>query len=306
MKDYDLVVVGAGLAGLTAGMFGSRYGLKTAIVDYMASGGQVLNVEKIVDYPGFPQGVAGYELGPLVQEQAEAAGADFYFDTVKSAERGDTGVIVRCAENELQTKSVIIAAGSTFRSLGIPGESELLGKGISHCASCDAPLFAGKEVCVIGGGDSALQEAAVLAEHVARITVFHRGESFGAQQAILEEFEGKANAESQLNTEVLAILGDDAVSGVKLRDVRTGESRVQEISGVFIFAGLEPNTAFLGGLVDLDSGGHVVTDVRLQTSVPGIFAAGDIRQASASQLVSAAGDGATAAVFAHRYVRSLG
>lgn len=302
MREYDLVIVGAGLAGLTAGMYGGRYGLSTAVVDQMGSGGQVINVEKIENFPGFPEGVAGFDLGPMAQEQAEAAGAEFVMDTVQSLELDGDRRIVRCAEEELHARAVIVAAGSSLRALGIPGEERLLGKGVSHCASCDAPFFAGQEACVVGGGDSALDEAAVLAEQASRVLLIHHGPEFDAQRAIVDKVAEMANIEPQLNTQVEEILGDDSVTGVRLRDVTSKETRDEPLSGVFVFVGLEPNTAFLNDAVDLDEAGHIRTDILMRTSVPGVFAAGDIRQHSVAQLASAVGDGATAAIAAYRYL----
>jgi thioredoxin reductase (NADPH) len=271
----------------------------------MGAGGQIVNVEKIENYPGFPEGVGGFDLGPMVQEQAEAAGAEFLMDTVEGLELDGDKRIVRCTEEELHARAVIIAAGSSLRALGIPGEERLLGKGVSHCASCDAPFFAGQEACVIGGGDSALDEAAVLAEQAARVLLIHRGDEFAAQQVIADKVAGLANIEPVPGTEVTEILGEDSVTGVRLRDLASGETREEVLTGVFVFVGLEPNTAFLRGVLDLDEAGHIRTDILMRTSLPGVFAAGDIRQSSVSQLVSAAGDGATAAIAAHRYLKSL-
>ncbi len=299
-----MAIVGAGLAGLTAGMVAGRFGLNAALVDPGTIGGQVLNVEKIENFPGFPQGVAGFDLGPLVQEQAEAAGCNFLMDTVVGLEvRGDERV-VRCEGAEIVAKAVIVAAGSALKSLGIPGEQEFLGKGVSHCASCDVPFFVGLDVGVIGGGDSALDEAAVLAEQVKRVVVIHRRDSFSAQHAAVERLRGYGNVDTLFDTEVVEIRGNnDRVTSVSLRS--NGQTREQPLSGVFIFVGLEPNTTWLRDVVDLDPTGHVVTDVHLATSVPGVFAAGDIRQASVAQLAAVAGDGATAAVNAFRYVRGF-
>jgi thioredoxin reductase (NADPH) len=303
--QYDLLIVGAGLAGLTAGMYGARFGLRTLIVEHMAAGGQVLNVEKIENFPGFAQGIAGFDLGPLVQEQAEAAGVEFSMDTVTGLNVDGDRRVLRCETAELTGRAIVIAAGSALRSLGIPGEAEFLGKGVSHCASCDAPFFVGKEVCVVGGGDSALDEAAVLAQsQVGHVTVVHRGDAFSrAQRVAVDRLNSLTNVETLYDTELLEILGADTVSGVRLRT--QGATLDREFAGVFIFVGLEPNTAFVRGVVDLDSSGHIVVDQRLQTSVPGVYAAGDIRQGAAGQLASAAGDGASAATFAARYLRSL-
>jgi thioredoxin reductase (NADPH) len=303
MREFDVVIVGAGLAGLTAAMYAGRYGLSTGIVDQMGAGGQIVNVEKIENYPGFPEGIAGFDLGPIVQEQAEAAGAEFIMDTVEALEIDGDKRIVRCVEDELHARAVVIAAGSSLRALGIPGEERLLGKGVSHCASCDAPFFAGQTTCVVGGGDSALDEAAVLAGQAERVLIIHRGVEFDAQQTIIDKVADMTNVEPVFSTEVEEILGADSVTGVRLRTIESNETREEKLSGVFVFVGLEPNTGFLRGVVDLDEAGHVRTDIQLRTSLPGVFAAGDIRQGAAGQLVSAAGDGATAAVAAFRYLR---
>jgi thioredoxin reductase (NADPH) len=303
--EYDLLIVGAGLAGLTAGMYAARFGLRTLIVEHMAAGGQVLNVEKIENFPGFPQGISGFDLGPLVQEQAEAAGAEFSMDTAVGLEVVGDRRVLRCENSEFSGRAIVIAAGSALRSLGIPGEAEFVGKGVSHCASCDAPFFVGKEVCVVGGGDSALDEAAVLAEsQVGHVTVIHRGGAFSrAQKAAVDRLNGLSNVETLFDTELIEILGADTVSGVRLQS--QGATLDRNFAGVFVFVGLEPNTSFVRGAVDLDSAGHIVVDSHLQASVPGVYAAGDIRQGSAGQLAAAAGDGAAAATFAARYLRSL-
>ena len=303
MKDYDLVVIGAGMAGLSAALIAAQHGLRTMLVEQMGPAGQVLNVDRIENMPGFPDGIAGFDLGPIVQEQAATAGAEFAMDTVISIEPAEGRFVVRCDGEDLEASTVIIATGSQFRSLGVPGESEFEGKGISHCASCDGHLFAGEAVAVVGGGDSAIEEAAVLSEHVERVVVLHPGDSLSAQRYLVDNFESKPNVAVQPRTAVEEILGDGLVTGLRVRDKVSGAVREESVAGVFIFAGLAPNTAFLQGLVDIDNGGHVVVDLGLQTSVPGIFAAGDVRQLSASLVASAIGDGATAAVSAARYVR---
>ena len=299
-ESYDLAIVGAGLAGLTAALYAARFGLRTVVIERLAPGGQVLNVEKIENFPGFPQGIAGVELGPLVQDQAEAAGAEFLLDTARELTVGADRRIVRCEGAEIQARAVIVAAGSSLKALGVPGEAEYLGKGVSHCASCDAPLFVGKQAAVIGGGDSALDEAAVLARRAGHVLVVHRGNAFSAQRVAIDRLQTFENVETLFNTELVEIVGRDTVNAVKLRE--NGAARVRDVAGVFIFVGLEPNTAFLRDVLALDPAGHAVVDAHLQTSMPGVFAAGDIRQGSSRQLVAAAGDGASAAVSAARYL----
>jgi thioredoxin reductase (NADPH) len=306
MRDFDLVIVGAGVAGLTAAMFAGRYGLKLAVVEQLGAGGQISNAERIENFPGFPQGLGGHELGPLLHEQAEAAGAEFVLDIVQGLEAGGEQRIVRCAGESLRALAIIIAAGSALRPLGLAGEEKFLGRGVSHCASCDGAFFAGLEVCVVGGGDSALDEALVLAEHAARVTVIHRGESLDAQQALRSKAAASGKIEIVLQTVVEEIVGVDAVAAVRLRDLATGAARLQDARGVFVYVGLEPNTAFLRDVLALDATGHIATDINMRTSLAGVFAAGDIRQHSVAQLAAAAGDGATAAISAFRYLTGRG
>jgi len=302
MQDFDLVVVGAGAAGLTAATFAARHGLRVVVVERVGAGGQIINADRIENFSGFPGGIAGHDLGPLLHEQAEAAGAEFALDTVAAVEPAGAHRIVRGAADAWRARAVVIAAGSAPRPLGVAGEQQFLGRGVSSCAACDGPLFAGQEVCVVGGGDTALDEALVLARHASRVTVFHRGARLRAQQALLDRAAASAEIALALETAVEEILGGDAVAGVRVRAARTGASRVQNVRGVFVCIGLAPNTAFLRGTLALDATGHVETDIAMRTSVEGIFAAGDIRSGSVAQLAAAAGDGATAAISAVRYL----
>jgi thioredoxin reductase (NADPH) len=233
-------------------------------------------------------------------EQAEKAGAAFAMDTATGLSINGDARVVHCAGQDITARAVIVANGSSLRALGIPGEEQFLGKGVSHCASCDAPFFVGKEVAVIGGGDSALDEAAVLTDHAARVLVIHRGAEFRAQQVAIDRLRERRNAEPVFNTELVQINGSDGVTSLTLRS--HGATRELDIAGVFIFIGLEPNTTWLKDALDLDAAGHIVTDLHLQASVPGVFAAGDVRQSSVALLAAAAGDGATAAVSAYRYL----
>lgn len=305
MRDFDLIVIGAGAAGLTAAMFAGRYGLRVVVIEQMAPGGQIINADRIDNFPGFSSGVAGHELGPLLHQQAEAAGAEFMLDTVERLEARGTDRIVHGANESLRAPCVIVAAGSALRPLGIVGEKTFLGKGVSHCACCDGAFFSGLEICVVGGGDSALDEALVLAEHAGRVTIFHRGARLDAQQALRDRVAANAKIEIVPETIVEEIVGEDAVTGVRLRELKTGRTQLAAVSGVFVYVGLEPNTAFLRGMLSLDAAGHIETDINMRTSLVGVFAAGDIRTNSVAQLAAAAGDGATAAISAFRYLMTL-
>ena len=303
MPDYDVIVVGSGLAGLTAGLFAARYGLSTLVLEANVPGGHLINIEKIEDFPGFPDGIAGYDLCPTVQRQASDQGAQFQRAEVLSLEAQDTFWSVATEEERYRAKAVIVATGSSLKELGVPGEAKLMGRGVSHCASCNGPLYNGQTVGVVGGGDSALLEALALTNYTERVLLFHDGERFSAQQTYQQRVLSNAKISPRYRTTVEEILGDDAVAGVRARDLASGESSQVDLAGLFIYVGLHPNTAFLKDLVPLSDSGHVPTDNWMKTDRDGLYAAGDIRQHSASQAITSAGDGATAAIAAHRYIR---
>ncbi|CDZ70448.1 Thioredoxin-disulfide reductase [Neorhizobium galegae bv. orientalis] len=301
-NDYDIVVIGAGVAGLNAAIAAARHGARTMIVDMLGAGGQVINVDRIDNFPGPAEGMSGFELGPMLQMQADEAGVEFALDTIATISKTDTGFRIAGADLDLTAGAVIIAAGSAKRTLGIPGEAEFEGRGVSHCASCDGPLMRGKDVCIIGGGDSALDEALALVPHAARISVIHRGSRLRASAALQAKANDASNIEVRLNTVATAIRGDGGVSAITARDLSTGTESDLPCHGVFVYVGLEPNTAFLGDLVTLAADGRIVIDLDMQASVPGIFAAGDIRSRSVAHLAASAGDGVTAAISAVRYL----
>ena len=300
-QEFDVLIIGGGMAGLTAGIYASRYGLHTAIVEQMMAGAQIINLEKIENFPGFPQGIAGYELGPATQEQAMNAGVEVLMDTVTGVSvDGDHLVVSGDMGGRYRGKAVIMAAGSSLRSLGIPGEEEFEGRGVSHCATCDGPLYMGQTVAVVGGGDSAADEALTLTEYTDRVILFVRGDSLGAQQVLRDRIASNPKIEVRYNTEVAEIVGEDTVTGVRVRGA-DGET-VEPVSGLFIYVGLDPNSAAVADLVPLDNAGHIPVGLSMDTPQPGLYAAGDIRQQSAAQLVASAGDGATAAIAAFRYI----
>jgi thioredoxin reductase (NADPH) len=301
-ENYDVLIVGGGVAGMTAGMYAANYGLRTGIVERMMGGASIINIEKIDNFPGFPEGISGAELGPAVQEQAMNAGADFIMgDTTKISKDGDYRVVSSDA-GELRVKTVIIAAGSTLRQLGIPGEEEYFGRGVSQCATCDGPLYMNQVVAVAGGGDSATDEAITLTEYCERVLLIHRTDQLSAQQSLINRVAENRKIEVVWNTVVEEVLGADTVSGLRLRNVVTNMENAMELSGLFVYIGLEPNSGLVDGLLKTDNAGHIPTNISMETEVPGVYAIGDLRQNSSSQLVSAAGDGATAAVAAFKYI----
>ena len=302
-NDYDVVIVGGGIAGLTAGLQSARGGRKTRVLTGPALGGHLLSIERIDGYPGFPDGVPGYDLCPMIQEQAAAAGAEVDAAMVTGLGAHDGRWRVITAGGDLWTRTVIVATGTTSKTLGIPGEARLRGKGVSHCASCDAPLMRGRMVAVVGGGDSALQEALTLAQHVAKVIVLHRGTAFSAQTAYCQRVREHPKIDVRFGTTVEDVLGDGGLTGVRTRDVSDGKLENLELAGLFVYVGLAPATAWLNGLTDLDPSGRILTDSAMRCRQPGLLAAGTVRSATAGRAAAAAGDGATAAIAADRYLR---
>jgi thioredoxin reductase (NADPH) len=303
MAEFDVIVIGSGLGGLTAGLFAARRGLSTLVLESNIPGGHLISIEKIEDFPGFPDGVPGYDLCPTVQQQAANEGAELARGQVVRLETDDRVWSVVTDEEQHCAKAVIVATGSRLKELGVPGESRLMGRGVSHCASCDGPLYKGQVVAVVGGGDSALQEALALSSYAESVLVFHRGESFSGQHSYLQKVLSEPKITPRYRSAVDEILGDDGVSAVRVRNLTTDEVSEIALAGLFIYVGLSPNTAFLKNIVKLNDTGHVPTDGSMKTARDGLYAVGDIRQDSAAQAIASAGDGATAAVAAYRYIK---
>jgi thioredoxin reductase (NADPH) len=302
-KEFEIVVVGGGIAGLTAGLTSARLGRSTLVVTGDTLGGHLLSIEKVEGYPGFPDGVPGYDLCPMAQEQAAAAGAELAMGAATALEaRGDAWHI-RCADGDYGARAVIVATGTTLKALGVPGEERLKGKGVSHCASCDAPLLRNRRVVVAGGGDSALQEALTLAEHVAAVTIVHHGAALTAQESFRARAETHPKIELRAASEIVEILGADGVTGARIRTSGEGAEEL-EAAGVFVYIGLAPCTALVGDGVSLSSTGHVSTDPMLRTNRRGLFAAGTVRAGGAGRAVAAAGEGARAALAADEVLRT--
>jgi thioredoxin reductase (NADPH) len=300
--EYDVAVVGGGLAAMTAALTSARLGRRTTILTGGLIGGQLVSIDKVEGVPGFPDGVPGYDLCPMAQEQADAAGVEFVAASCDAlAAEGDRWRLTS-QEGSLVARAVILATGTALAKLGVPGEERLFGKGVSECASCDAPMLRNKVAVVIGGGDSAMQEALTLCEHVAKVVMLERGTALTGQASYRDRIGAHAKIEVRLNSTVSEILGDQGVTGVRVKDLGSSVESELEAAGVFAFVGLVPNTALFKDLVPLDATGRIRVDAGLRTAVKGISAAGNVRQGSPHRAAAAMGDGATAALAIDRYL----
>ena len=302
-NDYDVLIIGGGLAGLTASIYSARYGLSTGVIEQMMGGASIINLEKIENFPGFVEGIAGAELGPAAQEQAMNVGVDFIMAEANGIRTDGDYRIVSGDSGDYRAKAVIIASGSQLKHLGIPGEEEFNGRGISHCATCDGPMFMGETVGVVGGGDSAADEALTLTEYAEKVMVFHRRDELRAQKILQDRLLRHPKIEIVWNAELQEIIGEDTVSAVKIKNVVTNHEETIGLTGLFVYVGLEPNSGLAQGVSKTDNAGHIAVNLLMETSTNGVYAVGDIRQSSARQLIASAGDGATAAVGAYNYIR---
>jgi len=303
MEEYDLVIVGGGPAGLTAGLYASRAKLKALLIEKKALGGQLLNTEWIEDYPGFER-IRGVELAQRMENQVRKLGLQIQMDGVKCIKRHGTFKLVQTESgHEYLAKAAIVTAGGEPRKLGVPGEQEFTGRGVSYCAICDGAFFLNQEVAVVGGGNAAIEEALFLTRYASKVYILHRRAEFRAQSLLVER--AKENPKIQLirNVTVESIEGDEAVSCINLR--RDTRQERLDVAGVFIFIGFVPNTDLFCGHVEHDQFGYVLTDSNMATSVKGIYAAGDIRSHITHQITTAVGDGTTAAIAAERYIEGL-
>ncbi len=302
-RDVDVLIIGAGPAGLTAGMYAGRAGLKTVILEKETIGGQLSLTDWIEDYPGFPDGIKAGELINLMKKHAENFGAKIVREEAKKIEVLDDGLKkVITGSGEWKAKAVIVATGAHHRKLGVKGESELMGRGVSNCAVCDGPFFKEKDIVVVGGGDSAVTEAIYLTRFAKKVYLVHRRDQFRAQKIYVERAKNNPKIEFILDTVVTEIKGEQKVEGVVLKNVKTGETKELPCSAVFVFVGLIPNSEILKGLARFDERNAVITNEKMETDVPGIYAVGDVRSTALRQAVTAASDGAIAAMMAESYV----
>lgn len=299
---YDLIVVGGGPAGLTAGIYAVRYGLDTVVLEKNVLPGQIAAADLVENYTGFTA-ISGPELMQRFKEHAETVGVKNESAEISSI-RSEAGKKVVVTDNgDLEAKAVIIATGANPKKLGIPGEKEFMGKGVSYCATCDAPFYKGKVVMVIGGGESALTDALILSNIAKKVYIIHRRDKLRASRILQERVSRKGNIEIIWDTVPEEIQGKSGVENVMLRNLRTGTVYTMPVNGVFVYVGIHPNTEFID--VKKNSSGFILTNEKLETSVPGIYAAGDCRDTSIWQVVTAVADGAVAAVSAHEYVMNL-
>jgi thioredoxin reductase (NADPH) len=298
--DYDVIVAGSGIAGLTAALTTARLGRKTMVVAGDVLGGQLLSIEKVEGYPGFPEGIPGYDLCPIAQEQAMTAGAEFSQTNIEGIAPEDDGWKVTTGEGDMTARAVIIATGTALKHLDVPGEEKFTGNGVSHCATCDGPLLKNKVAVVVGGGDSAMQEALTLSQFVSQVVMINKAEELTGQASYRQLVAENSKIEVRNGSTVEEILGEAVVSAVRVRN--GGAASEVPANGVFVFVGLKPETGFLDGFVKLDADGGVETDGALRTRLKGIAAAGTVRSGAAGRAAAAAGDGSLAAITIDRYL----
>ena len=302
--DCDILIIGAGPAGLSAAIYAGRAGFQTIMLEKIGSGGQMMLTDKIDNYPGFPEGIAGFDLQNKMLLQAKKFGAKLVYAEVSEIKKTSEGFSVVLSDGKVMTAgSVIVAVGASHRTLGVPGETELANKGVSYCGTCDGPFFRAKKTVVVGGGDSALTEAIFIAKFAKEVTIVHRRDRFRAVHSLIKQVEATANIKTKMNATVEEICGTDSVTGVVLKDTVSGEKTDFETDGVFIFTGLLPATTFLPAEI-LDGQKYIVTNEKMETAIAGLFAAGDARSGAFRQVICAASDGATVANYAGEWLEA--
>jgi thioredoxin reductase (NADPH) len=299
---YEVIIIGGGPGGLTAGLYTSRARLSTLLIESALFGGQMTTTELIENYPGFPQGVTGDELSRLMEGQAKRFGMETVTEEVVRVSLEGDMKVVQTYESTYRCKALIVSTGTEYRKLGVPGEKEFAGKGVSYCATCDGAFFRDSQIVVVGGGDSALTEALFLTKFAKELTIIHRRDALRGTKIYQERALANPKIKFLWNSIVQEIKGDSMVRSIIVKNVKTGEIKEFETEGAFLFVGLVPRTQFLKGIVQMDEGGYVLTNEHCETSAKGIFAVGDCRKKLLRQIATAVGDGATAAFAAEKFL----
>jgi len=306
---YDLIIIGAGPAGLTAGLYAGRFRLKTLILEKMSVGGQIILSPSIENFPGFPGGTATFDLIEKISQQAREVGIEVehgeVIEIVASKELPIPVYSIKTAENNYQARSMIIASGAQSKRLGVEGEEKFIGRGVSYCGTCDGPLFRNKEIIVVGGGDRAIEDALFLASYAKKVTVLHRRQQLRASRILEEKARLNPKINFLLDSVIEKIIGKDRVEEVLVKNVVSAAMSAVTCQGVFIFVGITPNTHFLKNLLQIDDSGFIITNQNLETSLKGVFACGDCLKKSLYQVVNACGEGAVAADSVHKYLLNL-
>ena len=299
---YDIIIIGSGPAGLSAAIYGQRARLSVLVIEKQPmSGGQIINTYDVDNYPGLP-GIGGFELAAKMRAHADALGAKFVTEEVRSAELSGEEKIIRTDDGEYRTKTAVIATGAVHRKLSVPGEDALLGRGVSYCATCDGAFFRGKETAVVGGGDVALEDALFLARACSHVYVIHRRDEFRGAKVLQEKVLAAENITVLWDTVVDEICGEEQVEALSLENRKTGEKQKLPVQGVFVAVGIVPNTGLFDGALKTDEAGYICAGEDGATSLPGVFAAGDVRTKQLRQIVTAAADGANAITSVERYL----
>ena len=300
-QEHEIIIIGGGPAGLTAGIYAARARRRTVLLEKHGAGGQMALTWEVENYPGVEK-ISGYDLGQIMERQARGFGLEIRNLDVTGIATADGVHRVSTSEGELVSRTIIVASGSRHNRLGVPGESELTGRGVSYCATCDGAFYQGVPVALVGGGDTALEEAMFLTRYASRVFLIHRRNEFRGTKLLQERIAAEPKIEPVLDTVVERIEGADAVNGLALRNVKSGAASRIAVEGVFIFVGTTPNTEFLRGFLPLDEKGFIGTTPNLETAVPGVFAAGDVRAKVLRQISTAVGEGALAATMADHYL----
>lgn len=303
-NTYEVIIIGGGPAGTTAGLYATRSRLHTLLIEGALFGGQMTTTDLIENYPGFPQGISGDELSRLMEEQAKRFGLETVSEEVVEVSLDGDMRVVKTYESTYRCEALIICTGTEYRKLGVPGEKDFTGKGVSFCSTCDGAFFQGRKIVVVGGGDSALTEALFLTKFVNELTIIHRRDALRATKIYQERAMAHPKVKFLWNSVVQEIKGDRVVRSVVVKNVKTGEVKEFETDGAFVFVGISPKTQFLKDLIEMDEAGYIVTNTNCETSVKGIFAAGDCRKQLLRQITTAVGDGATAAFAAEKYLEA--